>query len=550
MTLQAGLEHLETYGADINRWPEALQQDFADLLTSSPEFSKRHDEIKELDAALAGFEDTDQPDEHDTSVMSADETDEKSDERDGSGTPPPEGDEEEDEESAFDYEEDDFDAPPQDDIGDDDDLSDDEEGDEDQDDEESGDHEQSGDEGDATDADQGGKGSPPPSHGDDEDDDLGPSDPSQIPDMDDMLDEQPEGGGPPPKPEVDIDPSAIEEFEEEDAEPLDIDLDDIKDLDDALAEILSQQMQGAFDGHLQVDFTRDFDQVVEAPSDGDYDVGKFEDRVRKQTGVMQKDLQRLIVARAKSFHVGGYRTGKINSPALHRAVSGDERVFRRKVTQTTQATAMTLLVDCSGSMSGSKIKTAMEAAFAFADILDRLKIPCEVLGFTTGEYPDGHNWNTFSEEVEKMRVDTGLPRGVIRFGPTVVRIYKAFGERFMVEQKKRMVRMVQTEEGMGSNNDAMALEYASSRLMLRQEPRKIMIVFSDGRPADMGVTQEVIGHTMKAIIKRLDKQGVETIGIGIEDATVKAYYAKSMVIQNVSQLPGMVMKELKKLLLG
>lgn len=367
-------------------------------------------------------------------------------------------------------------------------------------------------------------------------------------DDDDNLDDP---NAPDEKPAVGGGSLELEEKTDEDPEPIEIDLSQLRDTDEALAELLEKALAGAFDGTIQTDYTRDFDKIEPYPSTGVTDVSKYEAHVRSKTGVMQKDLQRLIVARSHAFNVGGFRSGRLNSPALHRVMSGDDRIFRRKVVVETQATAISLVVDCSGSMkSDDKIQTAMLSAWAFADILDRLKITHEVIGFTTKGFDDYEDHERTRIGVEEMYKTTGLPRGTIRSGPTWMMIFKGFGERFQVEQKRRMARMMETCQGMGANNDAMALEYASSRLLMQQSPRKIMIVFSDGNPADSDLRQYVIGNTMKRTIARLEKNGVETIGIGIKDASVKSYYKKHVVLNDVSQLPTLVMRELKKLLVG
>lgn len=347
---------------------------------------------------------------------------------------------------------------------------------------------------------------------------------------------------------------SLNEGEEEPAKPMEIDLDGLKDMDEALAAAMQGEMAGAFDGGVQTDFSRDFDVIEPYPSEGITDTSEIEDLVKKLTGPMQKELQRIMVARSQSFNVGGYRSGRLNGPALHRVMAGDDRCFKRKVEAPSNEVAVSLVCDISGSMSGSKMQMAMISAWAFAAVLDKLKIPHEVLGFTTTNFSrsglSSHQQRKLGSELEQMYRDTGLPRGSIRFTPVYIPIFKGFNEGFGVEQKKRMTRMVKTQQGMGSNNDAAALQIASERLLRRPERRKIMIVFSDGQPTCGSVHPYIIGETMRKIITRIQKQGVETVGVGILDSTVKAFYPRSMVLDDIMNLPKLVMKELKALLVG
>jgi cobalamin biosynthesis protein CobT len=262
---------------------------------------------------------------------------------------------------------------------------------------------------------------------------------------------------------------------------------------------------------------------------------------------MQKEIQRLIVARSHAVMIPGFRRGRINSTALHRVPCGDDRVFRKKQEAVTNKVAVTLLIDNSGSMAGGKIETAMKAAWAFAETLDRLKIPCDVLGFTNCGFPAGFDRYTARDEIDKMIDDTGINPRCLRLNPTYIPIYKGFDEKFGPAQKRRMAHLIENQGILSANNDAKALEYAGARLHQRTETRKIMIVFSDGQPAD-AVDDRILKATTKANVKRLEHEGVEVIGIGIQTDAVKDYYAKHHVLNDVTDLPVFVMQQLKGLL--
>jgi hypothetical protein len=60
---------------------------------------------------------------------------------------------------------------------------------------------------------------------------------------------------------------------------------------------------------------------------------------------------------------------------------GNRNIYRRKIDDNLVDTAVTLLVDMSGSMSDTKAMEAMKAAYVFAESLDKVGVPIEVLGF-------------------------------------------------------------------------------------------------------------------------------------------------------------------------
>ena len=335
---------------------------------------------------------------------------------------------------------------------------------------------------------------------------------------------------------------------------LGIDLSEAKDIDGMLEDQLKGMMKNAFDGKYQVSFTNDWDRVEIYDDKGGKapDVKGIEDRLRPIIQPMQKELQRLIVARSHSYYTPGFRRGRINPAALHRAPTGDDRLFRKKQEAVTNKVAMSLLIDNSGSMGdygtgGGKITVAMQAAWAFAETLDRLKIASDVLGFTNCCHPDDVDWDVVRDEIDNMVAATGLPSSAIRTSPAYLPIYKGFDEKFGPAQKRRMAHLIANQNIMRSNNDAVAIDYAGKRLMSRDETRKILIVFSDGQPADSVDTACLYAST-KANVERLEKMGVEVLGIGIQSDAVKHFYKRFHVLNDVSDLPRFVMSQLKGML--
>jgi cobaltochelatase CobT len=269
----------------------------------------------------------------------------------------------------------------------------------------------------------------------------------------------------------------------------------------------------------------------------------LQDKVDHMVGPMQKDLERAISARSLSVWSTGHRTGRLHPANLSRLAiktpSGyDDRVFRKKHEQSSKDVAVELVVDMSGSMGGSKIHTATQAAYALASTMERIGIKSEVICFTTGPMcapaPD------LNAEIAK------IGRAFNRMESLYMPILKGFDERLSTEVKKRFGWLPNSGH-MQSNVDGECVMVAGRRLLQRRETGKIMIVLSDGYPAAAGASAGLKAH-LKKVVRDLTKAGVNMIGIGIESAAVQDFYPKNMVLNNVEELPGAVMKTLRGLI--
>ncbi|MEA3072739.1 MAG: cobaltochelatase CobT, partial [Alphaproteobacteria bacterium] len=221
-----------------------------------------------------------------------------------------------------------------------------------------------------------------------------------------------------------------------------------------------------------------------------------------------------------------------------------------------QDTAVTLLVDCSGSMRYSKLQLAAHAAYALSQTLERVGIAHEILGFTTNETKvDNHR---MMEDIGKEQDALGRPFS--RFSPITMYVFKAFDERLNVVTRRRLIGAAGSSEGRGSpdyfphqvatraNVDGESVMLAALRLLKRREQRKVMIVLSDGEPAAYGIEHHLAEHLQKTV-QVIEKMGVEAVGIEIRDESVKAFYKKAVVIEDIDTLPAAVMGEIKRFLI-
>jgi cobalamin biosynthesis protein CobT len=273
---------------------------------------------------------------------------------------------------------------------------------------------------------------------------------------------------------------------------------------------------------------------------------QLQDQTEHMVGPLQKDLERAIAARSLAQWNSGLRSGRLHAANLNRLAiplpggAVDDRVFRRKQETTSKDVAVELVVDCSGSMSGAKIHTATQAAYALASTLERIGIVSEVIAFTTGEAAAG-SW----EDVEEMQDKIG--KRCSRAESLYMPVLKAFNERLSTEVKKRF-GWLPNSSILASNVDGESVEIAAMRLLARREKGKVMIVLSDGHPAASGSAAELASH-LKRTVERIAKRGVQVVGIGIQSDAVRKFYPKSIVLNNVSELPSVVMKELRGMII-
>jgi cobalamin biosynthesis protein CobT len=255
---------------------------------------------------------------------------------------------------------------------------------------------------------------------------------------------------------------------------------------------------------------------------------------------MAKHIERAISARSASILIGGRRSGRLHGAGLHKLVMNDERVFCRREQSKTKDVAVSLVVDASGSMRGPKSLTAAQAAFALSSVLERLRIKNEVICFTTG--PQVPSYGEINQAQSKGLVYS-------RITSIVMPVIKEFSEPLNSLVRARFGAMPD-QISMESNIDGESIEYAAKRLVRQAASRHVMIVLSDGQPAGATMSRygNPFGADLKEKVKMIEQAGVDIVGIGIQSRAVQQFYDKSIVINQISELPGAVMGQLQRLL--
>jgi len=202
--------------------------------------------------------------------------------------------------------------------------------------------------------------------------------------------------------------------------------------------------------------------------------------------------------------------------------------------------AVTLLVDHSGSMRGEKIAETAAATKWVTEYLTEKGFACEILGFTTSSWQGGyprHEW-----------IEAGKPAYPGRLNALLHLIYKSFDQNPDDQSWNTMLH----PELLKENIDGEAISWAAGRLGARTEPKKLLVVISDGAPVDDSTLAEngptiLERHLLETLdqIMRTGQIKVGGVGVGYD---VNRYYKISASSDDLSLLADMIFSVCSQLL--
>lgn len=257
-------------------------------------------------------------------------------------------------------------------------------------------------------------------------------------------------------------------------------------------------------------------------------------KIGGEVNTMKARLKRALAAKELRDWDFGRAEGHIDSKRLVSAKLGAENVYKKRADRLELDTAVHMLIDLSGSMDGEKMDVAADCAIAFSECLEGSPIRYQVSGFS----------NNFSG-YRPPEVD--LPY-YSRIEPLQTYVFKSFNES--LHQAKPAMACLPEAAG-GNNSDADAVYWAYNQLKNQPNKRKVLMVFSDGQPANRtsGVGYDHLNHHLKEAIKYVESKGVEVIGIGIHTGHVKRLYNNAVEIKNLSDLAGAMFNKLANALI-
>ena len=255
-------------------------------------------------------------------------------------------------------------------------------------------------------------------------------------------------------------------------------------------------------------------------------------------------LARLLASRFETSWQFDQLEGLLDAGRLGRVVTNPLQPLSFKTEQLRPALDCTvsLLVDNSGSMRGQPIRQAALAADMIAAILALAGVEFEVLGFTTSGFRGGHSY--------KKWVAAGRPANPGRLCDLLQVIYKSAEQPF--PQARQHIAGLYDPPFLAENIDGEAVLWAARRLQQRPAARKLLLVLSDGAPADR-VTLEhnqdrnLLARHLVEAVRLCRKQGIEVSAIGL-NYDISHFYPKSLRLDNPESVPDLLLDSLTGLL--
>lgn len=255
--------------------------------------------------------------------------------------------------------------------------------------------------------------------------------------------------------------------------------------------------------------------IIDVPqyssSQYNYDKALQQYNILSNTKKMSRKIESIIKAQSYDTTFKNRQTGKkICTTSLYRP---DKKFFiNKQVEETISPLAVTLLVDLSGSMEGSRLHYAKLGAIQLVEFCNKINVPISVYGHDS-------SGNT-------------------------VNIYNFFNFNSSKSKKYSLMNM---KAGKG-NRDGAAIRFCCEQLDKREE-KKMFVIISDGQPAASGYVGFKAENDIHSIMKEYQKKGFIFVSasIGSDRENIRRIYGEKNVIDitDLSVLPKTLTKVIK-----
>lgn len=260
-------------------------------------------------------------------------------------------------------------------------------------------------------------------------------------------------------------------------------------------------------------------------------------------GRLAHRLQRRLLAQQNRSWSFDLEEGLLDASRLTRIITDPLSAlsFKQENDMPFRDTAVSLLIDNSGSMRGRPIMVAALCADILARTLERCGVKVEILGFTTRAWKGGMSKEDWLKE--------GRPALPGRLNDLRHVIYKQADAPW--RRARRNLGLMMREGLLKENIDGEALLWAHERLLARPEQRRILMVISDGAPVDDSTISANPGgyleRHLRSVIRHIEGTSpIQLIAIGIGH-DVTRYYRRAVTIVDAEQLGGAMTEKLAEL---
>jgi cobalamin biosynthesis protein CobT len=238
-------------------------------------------------------------------------------------------------------------------------------------------------------------------------------------------------------------------------------------------------------------------------------------------GTTRSNLQRLLHS---IDYVGWSRneeSGRLNRRALTKFATGSANIFSRREYVEAETSAVSVLIDCSGSMNDgtaqiSRISVAQKIAIHLSKILQQSRVPFAVTGFHSGYESNQIIGNAH------VQVPVFIP--IKTWKQSMQQAIPALG---IIDQLAT-----------SGTPDYSAIYNALDDLGKRNEKRKILFLLTDAN----GYREEHMQHLQSLA----DKIGITIVAIGIQSNEVLDCFVNSAAVSDLSGLAGESFNQLLK----
>lgn len=239
------------------------------------------------------------------------------------------------------------------------------------------------------------------------------------------------------------------------------------------------------------------------------------------------------------------RSGKIDTKGLWR-ISNSQKVFKKKQERGGKRYNISLMVDCSGSMSNSRDFPAIKAAILLARAFSKFKfVSLEIFGFNyLYKNIKGFDEKNISDDEIAFQFSLFFRDSVLdeetgkvfNYNKLLIDDNNVLFSPKTLEEFNKHERHI-GESPIGGNIDSEHLSAATRRIKNR-DGEKIIIVLSDGEPAFASsanvkcyregkpLSEISSREDLKLSVDRCIKSGVKLASIGIHTESVYDYYPK------------------------